>query len=72
MRNIIAGALILTCIGFCMCLTNDPLVTDLVYLDIDIGGQEAGRIIIGLFGGTTPKTVQNFISLAKHEVNQLL
>ncbi len=52
-----------------LCITREALVTDLVYLDIDIGGIEAGRIIIGLFGATTPKTVQNFISLAKHEVD---
>ena len=49
-------------------ITNDALVTDLVYLDIDIDGEDAGRIVIGLFGATSPKTVQNFISLAIHEV----
>ncbi|XP_003384871.1 PREDICTED: peptidyl-prolyl cis-trans isomerase 6-like [Amphimedon queenslandica] len=48
-------------------ITEEALVTDLVYLDIDIGGREVGKIVIGLFGATTPKTVQNFISLAKHE-----
>lgn len=55
-------------IPLCTAITERALVTDLVFLDIDIGGEEAGRIVIGLFGGTTPKTVQNFISLAKHEV----
>ena len=49
-------------------ITEEALVTDLVYLDIDVGGKEIGKIVIGLFGATTPKTVQNFISLAKHEV----
>lgn len=51
-------------------ITEEALVTDLVYLDIDIGGKEIGKIVIGLFGATTPKTVQNFISLAKHEVRR--
>ena len=32
----------------------------LVYLDMDIAGKEVGRIVIGLFGATSPKTVQNF------------
>lgn len=52
-------------------ITEEALVTDLVYLDIDIGGKNAGQIIIGLFGATTPKTVQNFISLAKQEVSSV-
>lgn len=53
-------------------ISEEALVTDLVYLDIDINGQEAGKIVIGLFGATTPKTVQNFISLAKHEVRFIM
>ena len=35
-------------------------ITDTVYLDIEIGGVPAGRIEIGLFGETVPKTVDNF------------
>ena len=53
-------------------ITSDALVTDLVYLDIDIDGNEAGQIVIGLFGATTPKTVQNFISLSTEEVFNIL
>jgi peptidyl-prolyl cis-trans isomerase B (cyclophilin B) len=42
-----------------------PKVTETVYFDITIGGEPAGRITIGLFGKTVPKTVKNFVELAK-------
>eukprot|EP00760_Papus_ankaliazontas_P010928 PhM_4_TR14583/c0_g1_i1/m.41569/K03768/PPIB, ppiB; peptidyl-prolyl cis-trans isomerase B (cyclophilin B) len=54
-----------------MCLTvavvaqeDKAEVTDKVYFDITIGGKEAGRIVIGLFGKETPKTAENFKQLA--------
>lgn len=42
-------------------------ITDKVYFDIEIGGKPAGRITMGLFGETVPKTVANFIGLCTHE-----
>ncbi|CAH0550280.1 unnamed protein product [Brassicogethes aeneus] len=41
-----------------------PKVTDKVFFDIQIGGKPAGRVVIGLFGKTVPKTAENFKQLA--------
>jgi len=38
-------------------------VTDTVYFDISIGNEPAGRIEMGLYGSTVPKTVDNFKQL---------
>lgn len=38
-------------------------ITETVYFDISIDGQDAGRVEIGLYGGVVPKTVENFKQL---------
>ncbi|XP_064390311.1 peptidyl-prolyl cis-trans isomerase B-like [Halichondria panicea] len=43
------------------------LITDVVFFDVEHGGEKMGRIEIGLFGDVVPKTVKNFVSLATHE-----
>ena len=43
-------------------------VTKQCYFDITIGGQKAGRIVVGLFGDIVPKTAENFHQLCTHKV----
>ena len=47
-------------------------MTQQVYFDVDINGEKAGRIVFGLFGDTVPKTVANFVALAKGDQNSQL
>lgn len=41
----------------------DPAITKKVFFDITIGGEKAGRIVMGLYGDVVPKTADNFAAL---------
>jgi hypothetical protein len=45
----------------------DAPISDTVYFDVEIEGVPAGRIEIGLYGSTTPKTAENFKQLCTGE-----
>jgi hypothetical protein len=51
-------------------------ITSRVYFDMSIDGQNAGRIVVGLYGNAVPKTIKNFETLAsgdtKHERGAVL
>ncbi|KAK4532591.1 hypothetical protein CCYA_CCYA13G3448 [Cyanidiococcus yangmingshanensis] len=42
-------------------------VTHIVFLDVAIDDKPIGRLKIGLFGDTVPRTAQNFLRLARNE-----
>ncbi|KAK6622700.1 hypothetical protein RUM43_008542 [Polyplax serrata] len=46
-------------------------VTQRVFFDVAIGDRPVGRIVIGLFGHTVPKTVRNFVTFATRGMNGL-
>ena len=58
------------CAAACGACQGTADVTNMVYFDITIGGQPAGRILFGLMGNIAPKTVRNFLLLSQGYINE--
>jgi len=67
-RFVVSALLIFTVIFMFFAQTGEavkgPKITHKVYFDVQHGDEEIGRIVIGLYGKTVPKTTENFRALA--------
>merc|ERR1740115_256813 len=62
----IAAALVSSCFATDLKDAKDTLApcTDKIFFDIEIASKSEGRVVMCMFGDTTPKTVKNFVELS--------
>lgn len=70
-RFVVSALLILTVTFLFFAQTAEaakgPKITHKVYFDISHGDEPMGRVVLGLYGKTVPKTAENFRALATGE-----